>query len=65
MSDFNPATKNQHMRRMAYFSLTMVTALTVKGMVAGSYPPEHVYYAFTAIIAAWAGFSKWGEIKGA
>lgn len=53
------------MRRMAYFSLTMVTALTVKGMVAGSYPPEHVYYAFTAIIAAWAGFSKWGEIKGA
>lgn len=64
-SDFSPATKNQHMRRMAYFSLAVISWLTVDGIATGEYAPEYVYLAFVGLIVAWAGFSKWGEIKGA
>lgn len=65
MSEFNPATKNKHMRGMAYFGLAAITALTLNGIVTGKYAPEYVYISFTGLIIAWAGFSKWGEIKGA
>lgn len=63
-SDFNLATKNKHMRRMAYFSLAVISGLTVDGLVTDTFAPEYVYLAFTGLIVAWAGFSKWGEIKG-
>lgn len=64
-SDFNPGTKNKHMRRMAYFGLAAITALTLRGLTTGIYAPEYVYLSFTGLIVAWAGFSKWGEINDA
>ena len=63
MSDFNPETKNKHMRTMAYFSLAAITGLTALGSYTGTFAPDYVYLAFTGLIVGWQGFSKWGEIQ--
>lgn len=64
-STVDPVVKNRHMRRMAYVSLVGIVGLTVAGVVTGAWAPSHVYYTFTGIVGAWAGFSKWGEINNA
>lgn len=63
MEQFSPANKNKHMRKMAYISLYAILGLTGMGLYTGTFAPSYVYAAFVGIIAAWAGFSKWGEIK--